>query len=427
MHNIKVNSIIAAAFILVSMTAVFPADPVAIRFCWWGDDLQNKSTLEAVRLFEKKNPDVAVKKEYLGWNGYSQHLVFQYMGGDEPDVMQVMWTWISTVYSKNGDGFYNLYNVKQHLKLEEFGGNIRTGIVNGKLNALPVAYSPNAYLWKKNVFDKAGIKIPETWEDLFKAGKRFESRLGKDYYPLDGRLYDVILMAHSYLMQKYNKQLIDPDVPIVAINREEAGEFIRFYKKLSESHSVVSVPERFSIASPEAATERQIEWLSGRWGGMHIWDSGFLSRDYFQYEPDRWKIGSFLAMKGAKNGGVFGRPAMMYTVSRNSKNPEAAARLIGFLLTDPDAVKIQGYSKGIPFSKSANEILQKDESQNLFIRKTAEKMRSVKVDLLSPYFEHAKIQRHLRDLFELVSFGKISDEKAVDGLIDGTNRILKSL
>ena len=117
---------------------------------------------------------------------------------------------------------------------------------------------------------------------------------------------------------------------------------------------------------------------------------------------------------------------MMYAVSRHSKNPELGARFISFLLTDPDAVRILGYSRGIPVSRTANAILEKKGGESILGKKAAH-MRTIKMELISPYFEHARIQKHLFDVFENVSFGKISDDAAVTLLIDETNRVLKSV
>ena len=79
-----------------------------LRFSWWGGDSRHKPTLSAIKLFEEKNPNVKITPEYIGWEGYPERLTTQISGGNEPDIMQINWAWISTMFSKDGNGFYDL-------------------------------------------------------------------------------------------------------------------------------------------------------------------------------------------------------------------------------------------------------------------------------------------------------------------------------
>lgn len=411
----------------VLLTQSVFAESTTLRFSWWGGDSRHKPTLTAIKLFESQNPGINIKGEYMGWGGYAERLTTQISGANEPDIMQINWAWITTMYSKKGDGFYDLNKAKKFIKTDEFGDTLSTGMVNGKLNAIPISYSARVYFWQKTTVDKAGIKIPATWDELFAAGKTFETKLGKDYYPIDGQLYDVILMAHAYLMQKYNKQWIDPNTPRVAVNRAEALDFVKFYKKFTETHSVIPLQTRLSIAGPEAPTEQQQEWISGKWAGNYTWDSTFVTRMSPAPKTVTWEIGPFITMKGAKNSGFFGRPSMMFAVSKNSKKPEIAAKFINFMLTDPVAIKILGDSRGTPISKIGYETLVKEGKLKPIDRKAIDQIRKAKIDLPSPYFEHPRIQTLIREIFEQVSLGKISDEKAVDRLINETNKVLQTI
>jgi oligogalacturonide transport system substrate-binding protein len=417
---------VAVCGIMLFAQSVF-AETATLRFCWWGGDSRHKPTLDAIKLFESANPGVSIKSEYMGWDGYTERLTTQISGSNEPDVMQINWAWIATMYSKKGDGFYDMFKAKKYLKLDEFGDSLNTGIINGKLNALPISYTARVYLWQKSVLDKAGVAMPATWDDLFADGRVFETKLGKDSYPIDGNLYDVILMAHAYIMQKYNKQWIDPKTSKVALNRAEALDFIAFYKKISATHSVIPLQMRLSIAGPEAATERQQEWITGKWAGNYTWDSSFVTRMSPVPKTVSWDVGPFISLKGAKNSGFFGRPSMMFAISKNSKKPELASRFINFMLTDPVAIKILGDSRGIPMSKIGYETLVKEGRLRPIDKKAVEQIRKTKIDLPSPFFEHARIQQLVREIFEQVSLGKISDDKAAERLTSETDKILDKI
>ena len=56
--------------------------------------------------------------------------------------------------------------------------------------------------------------------------------------------------------------------------------------------------------------------------------------------------------------GWYIKPATMYAISGNTKNPEAAAKLLDYLLNSPDMAMLQGTEKGVPVSRTAYETLK---------------------------------------------------------------------
>ena len=156
----SVKKLLIVAFALGFVAQVAWAADTELRFSWWGGDTRHKPTLDAIKLFEAANPGIKIKAEYMGWGGFTERLTTQISGGNEPDIMQINWAWISTMYSKKGDGFYDLYKAKDVLKLDEWGSNINYGVRNGKLNAIPISFTARFYLWQKNTLEKAGIAMP---------------------------------------------------------------------------------------------------------------------------------------------------------------------------------------------------------------------------------------------------------------------------
>ena len=77
---------------------------VTLRFLWWGSDTRHKATLEAIKLFEEKNPGIKIKAEYSGYEGYLEKLTTQMSGNTAPDIIQMDWSWLY-LFSKTGTGF----------------------------------------------------------------------------------------------------------------------------------------------------------------------------------------------------------------------------------------------------------------------------------------------------------------------------------
>lgn len=70
-------------------TTPLPNENITLRFSWWGGDARHEATLEALKLYTQKFPNVKVEGEYSGWDGYVQKLSTQIAGGSAPDIISI--------------------------------------------------------------------------------------------------------------------------------------------------------------------------------------------------------------------------------------------------------------------------------------------------------------------------------------------------
>ncbi len=413
---------------------VHAESPRVLRFAWWGGSARHAATLKAIVLFEQKNPGLKIKAEYMGFNGYLERLTTQVAGGSEPDVMQINWAWLA-MFSKRGTGVTDLDAYKSLLSLDQFSANdISMGRVAGKLNALPVSYTARLLLWNQSTFQRAGLALPTTWDELFAAGPVFKRKLGEHHYPLDGELYDMMLLAQAYVHQKHGTAYVDPtpgQPARVAMSTEAAREWVRVYQQLVNSHTATSLPLRASLGGADKPTEQQQDWVTGQWAGNYTWDSAIGLRAGTLKPGQQLALGAFPTLPSAKNSGLFGRPTLMYAVGRNSRQPEWAARFINFLLTDADAAKALGRTRGAPAARDplaallqARQLPPLEMQAHQFIQHLKSEGR---IDLPAPLFEHARLHKFMREVFETVAYGKANDAQAGDRLIKEGNALLKRI
>ena len=430
MYTARRRLLLSATAALAGCSGARP-DGTVLRFAWWGGGARHEATLKALVAFEAKNPGLKVKAEYMGFNGYLERLTTQIAGGSEPDVMQINWAWLA-MFSKRGNGFTDLNNFKAALALNQFSAeDLRTGTVAGKLNALPVSYTARIFLWNKAAFDRAGVDLPTTWEELFATGKAFQQKLGSAAYPLDGELYDMILLSQAYVHQKYGTPFIDPKQARVAMSPAAALEWVQTYRKLVDGHVATPLKLRASLGGAEKATEQQQDWVVGNWAGNFTWDSSIALRQGTLNSEQKLAIGDFPTLPQAKNSGMFGRPALMFAVGRNSKKPEMAARLVSFLLTDPEAALILGRTRGVPLADAQFQALANAKKQPELEMRAYQQIKAQKtagrIDLPAPLFEHARMQKFMREVFETVAYGKTSDQNAATRLIEEGNALLQRI
>lgn len=424
--------VLAAGSAVVAAPWVHAQETRVLRFAWWGGAARHAATLKAIALFEARNPGVKVKAEYMGFNGYLERLTAQVAGGSEPDVMQINWAWLA-MFSKRGNGFTDLNGLAKRLPLDEYAQeDLATGRVAGKLNALPVSYSARIFLWNASTFAKAALPLPKTWDELFASGEHFARKLGADWYPLDGELYDMMLLAQSYVQQRFGMAYVNPKDATVGMSNDAALLWVRTYRQLISRHVGTPLPLRASLGGAEKPTEQQADWTSGRWAGNYTWDSVIGLRGATLSKEQQLAIGPFPMAPGAMDSGMFGRPSLMFAIGRNSRQSELAADLIKHLLVDAQATAALGRTRGVPIAKTAFDNLLQAKALPALELQAHEQIQRQRRDALGitlphPLFEHARLHRFMREVFETVAYGKTSDQEAARRLVDEGNAMLKRI
>lgn len=412
--------------------AVLRAAPARVlRFAWWGGAARHAATLKAIALFEQHHPGLKVKAEYMGFNGYLERLTTQIAGRAEPDVMQINWAWLA-MFSKRGTGMTDL---RPHLgpdELAQIPPDERTmGEVAGRLNALPVSYSARVLLWNQATFARAGLALPGDWDTLFDAGRVFRQRLGEQHYPLDGELYDMLLLAQAWVQQRHGTPYIDPKTPRVAMSEAAALQWVQTYRRLVQQHVATSLPLRASLGGAEKPTEQQPDWVSGRWAGNYTWDSVIGLRASTLPAGQSLALGAFPTLPGAADSGMFGRPTLMYAVGRHCRQPELAARLVAFLLFDAQAAQALGRTRGLPSAQAPLALLRRTQAIPPLELQAHEQIRAARavggITLPAPLFEHPRMQKFMREVFETVAYGKTGDADAARRLVEGGQALLQRL
>ncbi|MBI5721845.1 MAG: carbohydrate ABC transporter substrate-binding protein [Burkholderiales bacterium] len=418
--------------------------PAVLRFGWWGGAGRHEATLKAVRLFERREAargsSVRIKAEYMGFNGYLERLTTQVAGRSEPDVMQINWAWLA-MFSKRGTGFTDLAPLLSPAVREQIPeADLATGRIAGRLNALPVSYTARVLLWNQGTFDKLERPLPRSWDELFALGPVFRRTLGEAAFPLDGELYDMLLLAQAWVQQMHGTPFIAADSsaesatdssadsatkgPRVAMDEAAALDWVRIYKRLVDEHVATPLPLRASLGGAEKPTEQQPDWVSGRWAGNYTWDSVIGLRASTLKGEHRLALGPFPMQPGARASGIFGRPALMFAVGRHCRRPELAARFVEFLLVDPEAARLLGRTRGLPVARAPLALLREaGQLPPLELAAHAQialQREAGRIPLPAPLFEHPRLHKFMREVFETVAYGKTSAADAARRLrVDG--------
>ena len=410
-------------------TADAQTAPRTLRFSWWGGSARHESTLKALRLFEEKNPGIRIKAEYMGFNGYLERLTTQIAGRSEPDIMQINWAWLA-MFSKRGHGFQDLNPLLGTQGLAPFqADDLAYGLVAEKLNGLPVSFTARVMLWNEAALQRADLRMPKTWDELFAIGKPFRKANGSQAYAMDGELYDMMLLSQAWVQQQHGQAYVHPHEPNIQMSPAAALDWVRTYRRLIDNEVATPLPHRTSLGGAEKPTEQQPDWVVGRWAGNYTWDSVINLRKSTLDAHQQLNLGPFPTLPGAKDSGMFGRPTLMYAIGKNSRQAEIAAKLIHFLATDVEAHHFLGRTRGLPLAPAPYEYLKKNGKvtplELAAYQQILQTRQSGKLSRPAPLFEHARMHKFMREIFERVAYQKISDVAAAEHLIKDGQAILQ--
>ncbi|WP_300000234.1 ABC transporter substrate-binding protein [uncultured Cedecea sp.] len=425
MKTMLLSTLIASTLVM-SAGSAFAADDVDLRMSWWGGNGRHQVTLKALEEFHKLHPNINIKSEYTGWDGHLSRLTTQIAGGTEPDVMQTNWNWLP-IFSKTGNGFYNLNLLKDELGLSNFKPqDLQFTTVDGKLNGIPISVTARVFYFNDQTWKQAGIDYPKTWDELLAAGKTFETKLGKEYFPVVLEHQDTLALLNSYMIQKYNVPAIDLDGKKFAYSKEQWVEFFEMYKKLIDNH--VMPDTKYYASFGKSNMYEMKPWIQGEWAGTYMWNSTITKYSDNLKPPAKLELGAYPMLPGATDAGLFFKPAQMLSISKTTKHPKDAAMVINFLLNNKIGVEALGLERGVPLSNAAVTHLSstgviKDSDPAVAGLKLAQSLPNKLV--VSPYFDDPQLVTLFGSTLQYIDYGQKTVAEAAEEFERQGNRILK--
>lgn len=334
-----------------------------VTFSWWGNDERHIYTMEGIQTFMKEHPDIHVDMSYGAWAGYETKMRVLMKSHTEADVMQINYDWLDE-YSPDGKGFYDLNDLKDEIDLSAYDEEeLSFGIIHGHLNAVPTAFNTLTVYYDKDVFDEYGLDLPETWADLFTAGKKMKE---DDRYVLGLSEKQVFLLLLTYFEQSEGIPFFRQDGTLNADAGQVANLF-RFYRECIREH----------VLKPIDAYSRS-DYQSGNVAGTVAWVSN--AGDYIDELAKNGKtavIGEYLRIHPEDPlTGWYIKPATMYAISSRTAYPEAAAKLLNYLVNSPEMAELQKTEKGVPASSRALDTLKQKGELDTSEYKASQKMES---------------------------------------------------
>ena len=382
----------------------------SLTFRWWGGEARNKAYQAALKVFTEKT-GIKVDAQYSGYDGYFNKLNTEFAGGNPPDLFQMDTALVSTYAAKGVLTDLSSY-IPGTIHLDTLYPAVRSaGAVNGKPYGVPSGSGFAPILYDKTAFEQAKIPVPAdtwTWADFGRIAGEMSKAMGQGKYGALDASKDDSGALQPWLRQR-GKDLYNAGGEL-AFGEDDLAEWFTFWDGLRKAGAICP-PEMLS--NTDSATGNhpliagQIAMTTG-WGLAQM-------QPLTQHSLDIVVVprGSNGKTGQALSGGV------LLSVPVKSKNPEGAAKLIDFFVSDEDAIKAMTMTRGIPPSSKALDTLmpsltasdKRDVSYSQYVAAEVEKDGLPSAPTAPPGYNDVKSA--LDAAAKQVAFGKMSIPDAV--------------
>jgi ABC-type glycerol-3-phosphate transport system substrate-binding protein len=190
--------------------------------------------------FERLNPNIKIELEVTPYAAYRDKVLVAAKGGNPPDICVVDHIWHSEFAAA---GF--IISVDNYLKLSPikseqfFPGAWDSVSYQGKVWGIPMDVGQWEVLYyNKDIFKKAGVSVPKTWDEWLSVGKKLTKDTTGDgkvdqwgYYLLGAKDEGTICFIDS-LLQSNGGKIVSDDGKRGMLDSPEVIEAMEFYKKL---------------------------------------------------------------------------------------------------------------------------------------------------------------------------------------------------
>ncbi len=388
---------------------------MTIRFAWWGSADRAKTTEAAVDLFEKKYSNITVQTSYSAFAPYFQKLATETAGNNAPDVLQMDRAYLRE-YADRG----TLLELDKKLKDALAPAVADSGVVDGKVYALPMGQNTHVIVYDAEAFAKAGLKAPAkgwTWDDLRTGAAKLTAASG-------GKISGTTDLGWSWeafevWLRQQDKELYDKEGKF-GFDKSDLKTFLELLKTLRDEKASTppNVTTQIDGAIENMPMGKKLSYSE------NSWDSTVAS--YYKVLGKPVALAPFPS--DTDKLGQYAKPSMYVSISKRTKHKDAARKLVDFLLNDVEAGKVMGTDRGLPPNLKVREAVAADLSG---ARKAVYDYEASLVDSLdkaptAPPKGNSAIKTYWQQLNDEIAFKKISIDDAVEQFLSRGKQELSS-
>jgi len=193
---------------------------------------------DVIAAFEKEYPNIEIELDVVHWDNVYQKTTTLISAKQEPDILNT--DTILVQYAAGGlleplDGY-----MSAEFKDQFIPSMLKSGLYDGKIQALPYISSVRALFYNMDVLEKANVKPPKNWDELVRVAKAINNP--PDFYAFGMPIENFEGQAYiSYFLWAAGGEWVDANGKCI-VNSEAGLRALNFAKDLVQKHKVVYPP-----------------------------------------------------------------------------------------------------------------------------------------------------------------------------------------
>lgn len=359
---------ILIVMMIASMGSVFAAGSSEqtarpVTFMWWGNETRHAATNAAVDQFRAANPGIQVTTMPNPFDGYHDKIIIQLANSTAPDLFCFSTEWMAEVAYTNNPVLKNLYDLTDYIDLSTMSETLyKGGEINGRLLGLPTGISGWTYTYNINKLtefsQKTGMPLPpgpgESWtfNEFIQYGKAYRDAMGPST-ALIATSRDGLSHFLVHVLSEIAGAYYVNDQAQMQFTRAHLLETLRLFRQMTDVG--VLPPGRQQVESLTGTTVTTTNVASGNWAGWFSWTSNVAENA--NTSNSEVGIMAYPSLGRAQADGLFVRPAQFWSIARDSKNAQNAAKLLNFIVNDPKSIAELKLERSVPPTAGGQKVL----------------------------------------------------------------------
>jgi multiple sugar transport system substrate-binding protein len=333
-------------------------DANSLRFAWWGNNVRNELTAQAIDAYTAANEGVTISAEPGDWSGYWDKLATQAAAKDAPDIIQMDEKYISE-YGGRGALLDLAAGGLDTSKFED--SVVATGEYQDMgLLAICAGINTPVLLANPAVFDAAGVDLPDdttwTWDDLLEITKKISEGTEDGVFGI--QQIGLVQAAFQVYVRQLGKDQYNAEG--VGFTAEDAGEFFEFMFGLQQEGAA---PDASLAVEDSGKSLDQTMFGTGELGLVCAWSNQVVAFD--EVLDGTVELLRMPSMTGkATDANLWYKSSQYFSVNANSAKTEAAVAFVDFLVNTTEAGKILLAERGVPGNLDVREAIVGDLTES---------------------------------------------------------------
>ncbi|WP_319560671.1 extracellular solute-binding protein [Marispirochaeta sp.] len=398
---------------------------IELRVSWWGSESRHSATLEAIELYEERNPLVKIIPEYQGWDGYQNKLKAQIMAGNAPDVFSCISEWYGELIA--ADGLADISGM-----IDVSGHNpkyVDACSYDGKMYGVNLSVNAKTLIQNRTLLQEYSIsplEEPYSWDEMAGKFKEVYDKSGGKVYGIsdysvnaDGMGFPLLQDYGYTALAKKTAYPYDNEKFIFTAN--DIRQYFRYFADLRKVNGVAP-PEQSAIndLSANSLLVKRVTAFEINWAGS-----------FYNYQ-DQMKNDLIMAPLPVGSNGETGdvaRPGIIFSVFKKTKHQQEAAKFIDFFTNDPEVALILKTSRGVLPTESQRTALMESDA----LSSTDKKVMAIMNQIMKREFKDSysgpagnrELQSILPQIGQKIAFNKIGINDAVDEFMHEVGKLVQ--